>query len=112
MAKAKTKTKTQTRTKTKTKPTAGKSTPERKRVKFECRADKGKRIYVAGSFNAWNPKKNQLKYKDGLYSTSILLKKGKYEYKFVIDGAWCIDPECPDWTPNDMGSLNSVMSVR
>jgi len=85
---------------------------ERKRRKFEIKADKGKEVYLAGSFNSWNPSKNRMKYRDGYYSTSVLLPKGKYEYKFVIDGVWCVDPDCSDWAPNNFGSLNSIVSVR
>ncbi len=83
----------------------------KKRVKFQIKADKGAEVYVAGTFNGWNPKRNKLKYQDGSYSTSILLSKGRHEYKFVIDNVWCVDPECPEWTSNGLGALNSVVNV-
>jgi 1,4-alpha-glucan branching enzyme len=83
----------------------------KKRVTFKIETDPGSEVYICGSFNDWNPKKNKLRLKDGVYSTSILLPKGKYEYKFVIDGTWCVDPECTEWVQNSMGSLNSVVSV-
>lgn len=87
------------------------STKGKKRVKFELHAGKKSTVHVAGSFNGWSSTKNKLKYKDGAFTTSILLSKGKYEYKFLVDGIWCVDPECKDWAPNEHGSLNSVITV-
>jgi 1,4-alpha-glucan branching enzyme len=86
----------------------------KKRIKFQAQAERGGEVYVAGSFNEWNPKKDRLEYDEiaGNYSTSLLLSKGKHEYKFVINGAWSLDPECPDWVPNGLGSLNSVITVN
>ncbi|MDI6774976.1 MAG: isoamylase early set domain-containing protein [Verrucomicrobiota bacterium] len=83
----------------------------KRRVAFSIKADQGGEVYVAGSFNEWSPKKSRLAYKSGAYVTTLMLPKGRHEYKFVIDGVWCVDPECPEWTPNGLGSLNSVLTV-
>lgn len=83
----------------------------KKKVRFAIEGDKGNEVYVAGTFNDWNPTKNKLRWKDGVYATTILLAEGKYEYKFVVNGTWCVDPECMDWAPNSLGSLNSVKNV-
>ena len=85
----------------------------KKRVTFQIRVEKGSEVYVAGSFNGWNPKKDKLTYKEsgGTYSTTLLLGKGRHEYKFVVNEVWCVDPECAEWTPNGLGSLNSVIVV-
>ncbi|OVE74022.1 hypothetical protein BVX94_01710 [bacterium B17] len=85
---------------------------KRKRVKFELNADEDNTVYVAGSFNDWNPKKNKLKFKDGIFATSVLLPRGRYEYKFVVNDTWCVDPDCEEWAPNEMGSLNSIKTVE
>ena len=53
------------------------SATERKRMKFKIEADKGAEVYVAGTFNEWNPRKNRLKFRDGLYAATILLPKGR-----------------------------------
>ena len=85
-----------------------------KSVTFSVRADPGKTVYLAGSFNQWNPagKKMLDKTGDGLYTAALKLAPGVYEYKFVIDGTWCADPECADWVQNDHGTLNSVITVK
>lgn len=89
-----------------------KSLAGKKRMKFQIQGQPGSEVYVAGSFNGWNPKKNKLIYKDGYYTGTILLPKGRHEYKFTVDGVWCVDPECPEWVPNGLGSLNSVIAVN
>ncbi len=81
------------------------------RVTFQIKADDGSAVYVAGTFNEWNPRKNKLTGKKCLYSATLLLPKGRHEYKFVVNEAWCVDPDCPAWTPNSVGSLNSVITV-
>jgi 1,4-alpha-glucan branching enzyme len=83
----------------------------KKRVKFSVKAEPGSEVYVAGTFNNWDPKKHKLTCADGVYSATISVPPGRHEYKFVITDVWCIDPECPEWAPNGIGSLNSVIVV-
>ena len=85
----------------------------RKRVTFVCKAVPGSEVYVAGDFNEWNPEKRKLSDKEGhgRFTTTMLLPVGTYEYKFIINGQWSIDPECEEWVPNKMGSLNSVVII-
>lgn len=84
----------------------------RRKVTFRLRAEKGTEVYVAGTFNDWNPKDKKLRYREGVHEATLMLPKGRHEYKFITDGIWQIDPECPDWTPNGFGSLNSVIIVE
>ena len=85
-----------------------------KEVTFTVHAEKGKSVYLAGEFNQWNPtaKKMAYKAKDGLYSATLKLAAGTYQYKFVIDGTWCADPENVNSIPNDQGTFNSVIEVK
>lgn len=109
--KKKTTAKKKVATKKKTASTKKVAAASRKRVTLQVQAEPRCVVYVAGSFNDWNPNKNRLREKDGLFTTTLLLEKGRYEYKFVIDSIWCADPACQEWTPNNQGSLNSVMNV-
>ena len=84
---------------------------KRRRVRFRIQADEKSSVSVAGTFNGWDPKKHILKMKDGYYTLNILLVPDQYEYKFVVNDIWCVDPECPDWATNEYGSLNSVVTV-
>ncbi len=85
---------------------------KRRRVRFHISADEGSKVSVAGTFNGWNPDKHVLKQKDGTFALNILLEPGQYQYKFVVNGIWCVDPERSDWTANEYGSLNSVVTVE
>jgi 1,4-alpha-glucan branching enzyme len=82
-------------------------------VVFRCAAPLDARVYVAGSFNRWSNDKHALTHDaaTGLVQTSVTLPPGRHEYKFVVDGAWMVDPNCPDWVINEHGSLNSVVIV-
>jgi 1,4-alpha-glucan branching enzyme len=88
-------------------------TEKKTRVTFRVRAEIGSKVFLAGCFNNWDPTAKQMEDKKGTgeYTCCLNLPKGKYEYKFVIDGVWCADGECPDWVQNDMGSMNSVKIV-
>ena len=73
----------------------------------------GRTVMVAGSFNDWQPVKQLTdKNGDGVYRCRLKLAAGEYQYKFVVDGVWCLDSANPNFTPNDIGSLNSVLSVK
>lgn len=90
-----------------------KKTVSRRAVTFEVRDLPGKEIYVAGSFNDWQPvKKLEEKNGDGLYRGKLMLVPGEYQYKFLIDGEWRADAANPNFTPNGYGSLNSVLIVE
>jgi len=68
---------------------------------------------VAGSFNGWDQKRNPLqKDSNGGWRTTLWLPPGRYEYRFVVDGAqWCNDPVAKESVPNEFGSTNSVIVV-
>ena len=84
-----------------------------KSVTFTVRADAGKSVYLPGSFNQRNPAGEQMldKKHEGVYTATVKVSTGRYEYKFVIDGGWCADPENLDFVQNDHGTLNSVIAV-
>ncbi len=83
-----------------------------RKVTFQIRAEEGSEVYVAGTFNEWNATSDKLAEKNGLYSTTLLIPRGRHEYKFIVNGVWCVDPGCPVWVPNEVGSLNSVITVE
>ena len=84
-----------------------------KRVRFELSAKPGSKVFVAGSFNKWNPTANPLKDNpdSGHYKGVLLVPAGAHEYKFVVNGIWTVDPKCTDWIENAYGSMNSVLRV-
>ncbi len=89
-----------------------KSTATRK-ISFAFRDSPGKMVYTAGTFNNWDPNADQLvdRHQTGDYAVSLRIPRGPHEYKFVVDGAWLIDPANPDCVLNSHGSLNSLIVV-
>lgn len=84
----------------------------KKRVTFILDDPTAHEVMLAGSFNAWNPSARPLK-KDtnGLWKTIMMLPKGMYEYRFVVDGQWKEDPKANEQHLNEFGSHNSVLIV-
>ena len=65
----------------------------RKRITFKYCAPEAKSVVLAGSFNGWNAAANHMKKgKDGVWSTTVNLLPGTYEYLFIVDGEWKTDP--------------------
>ncbi len=88
--------------------------PRSRRITFSLRAEPGSKVSVSGDFNHWHPEGKPMldKKGDGLYKATLYLAPGVYEYKFVVNDIWLVDPECKDWVPNTMGTLNSILRVE
>jgi 1,4-alpha-glucan branching enzyme len=85
----------------------------RRRVTFVLRADTGSEVYLGGTFNDWDYAKKPLKESPdkGVFTAVCMLPPGTHEYKFHINGTWCVDPENPNFCQNNFGSLNSIIEV-
>jgi 1,4-alpha-glucan branching enzyme len=71
-----------------------------------------KSVYVAGDFNQWNATANPMqKDSSGVWTASIPLKPGKYQYKFIVDGDWKQDPLNTQTADDTFGGRNSVKTV-
>ena len=70
-------------------------------------------VSVAGDFNGWNPGQTQLERSEGgMWSVTIALKPGRYQYMFVVDGKqWIADPFAVDGAGDGFGSQNAVLDV-
>ncbi len=70
-------------------------------------------VSVAGDFNDWNPGQTKLERSEGgMWTATIALKPGRYQYMFVIDGKqWVADPLAEEGTGDGFGSQNAVLDV-
>ena len=69
-------------------------------------------VAVVGSFNGWDTSKNVLtRSAEGVWSTSIMLAPGRYEYQLVVDGKWVADPGAQQTASSEFGAANSVLIV-
>lgn len=88
-------------------------------VRFELDAPDARDVFVAGTFNDWRPDVTPLTRREGgPWTADLELAPGRYEYKFIVDGAWCCDVGLDgprEWIdgaiPNAMGTSNRVIDV-
>jgi 1,4-alpha-glucan branching enzyme len=83
-------------------------------VSFSLYAPGAKSVAIAGSFNAWDIRKDRLSGPDkkGLWAIVLPLPEGRYEYLFVInEKEWQPDPFVPE-VDDGFGKKNSVLQVR
>lgn len=88
-------------------------TPVMRRVVVTFRADPGRAVFLAGTFNNWDAADREMTdlNGDGVYRAALYVPVGDHQYKFVVDGIWYADHECADWVQNEHGTLNSVKHV-
>jgi 1,4-alpha-glucan branching enzyme len=80
-------------------------------VRFSLKSPGASKISIAGDFNQWKPESLK-KQKDGSFALTLTLSKGTYEYKFIVDSQWLVDPDNNAWALNPFGTLNSVAQVE
>jgi 1,4-alpha-glucan branching enzyme len=87
--------------------------PEERQVNFEYSDPKAKAVWVAGSFNYWNPKASPLRNLGaGRWGLQLTLEPGRYEYRFLVDRHWTIDPAARQQVTDFCGGVNSVLVVE
>ena len=86
---------------------------------FSCHAPEARAVFVAGTFNDWDPVATPMtRGAVGNWTASLQLDPGHHEFKFVVDGEWCCEPGCetaylgcPKCVPNSCGTMNRVVEV-
>ncbi len=82
-------------------------------VHFVFLDSSAKRIALVGDFNGWAASATPLAARDGtgLWTASVVLRPGRHEYAFVIDGKrWAADPFALT-TTDEFGTKSSIVSV-
>lgn len=88
-------------------------------IKFSCNAPRAQTVFLAGTFNGWQPDAVSLTSDaEDNWSVSLPLAPGHYEFKFVVDGQWRIEPGSdpefdgrPGCCANEFGTMNRVLEV-
>lgn len=85
---------------------------KRRKVKFSLEAAEAKEVILMGDFNDWNPEKHPMQsVGNGVWNKTVMLPVGTYEYKFLIDGDWKLDPQNNHICPNCFGSQNNIINL-
>jgi len=86
-------------------------------VKFSLRINDSKThtVAIAGDFNGWNPQTNILvdPEGDGVWTGTLKLEPGRYEYMFVMDGEkWFPDPNALRYVKDGFGNKNAILEIN
>jgi len=72
-------------------------------------------VAIAGDFNGWNPQANILEDPegDGIWTGTLNLEPGRYEYMFVLDGEkWFPDPNALRYVKDGFGNKNAILEIN
>jgi chromosome partitioning protein len=82
-------------------------------VTFTYYSPEAASVHVVADFNNWEvdglPMENVGG--TGMWRRHVPLKKGRYEYKFYVDGRWVNDPDNPRKSRNEFGE-NSILEIE
>ncbi|HEV2749013.1 MAG TPA: isoamylase early set domain-containing protein [Gemmatimonadales bacterium] len=84
-------------------------------AQFVGRFPDARSVHVVGTFNDWRPGTIALEDldHDGVWTATVVLPTGTYEYMFVVDGErWVPDHLADRLVADDFGRENSVVIVR
>lgn len=81
-------------------------------IDFTFNSQEAGKVMLAGDFNNWDYEKTPLKkVADNTWKRTLKLKPGRYEYKFVVDGNWTVDPKNDNRAWSALGVENSVIEI-
>ena len=84
----------------------------RRKVTFRYHSKSAKTVSLLGDFNKWDCNKHPMKNNgNGIWSRTIMIQPGKYEYKFLDDGEWKVDPQNDQYCLNCFGTYNHMLYV-
>ena len=70
------------------------------------------KVNLAGTFNQWSGSGTPMAKSGNVWTQTVELGEGTYEYKFVVDEKdWKYDPKNPESVDDTYGSRNSVLRV-
>jgi hypothetical protein len=69
---------------------------------------RGRSVFLAGSFNYWDPRALAMTRTDSGWIAQVKLTPGKWWYKFIVDGNWQIDNDNSLREDDGSGNTNSV----
>lgn len=79
---------------------------------FSVEAPGARNVYISGSFNNWSLDDScKLNQNNGKWEIDLHLRKGVYEYQFIVDGVWTEDTNNAKKARNQFGDCNSVIEI-
>lgn len=79
-------------------------------VTFRLHAPGAQQVFLTGSFAAWQVRHALHRAADGSWWIILDLPPGRYEYLYLVDGRWILDPDAPNLS-DGLGSRNNIVIV-
>jgi 1,4-alpha-glucan branching enzyme len=84
-----------------------------KTQKFSYATTDAHNVQLVGDFTNWEERPIRLrKEPNGVWQAAVRLEPGTHYYRFLVDGQWRDDPECPLFVPNPYGGHDAVRQVN
>lgn len=81
-------------------------------VRFTLALPSAQAVALTGDFTDWHGAIPLKRGKQGVWTVTVPLKPGQYEYVFVINGkAFVQDPHAVEYRPDGFGHRNAVLTV-
>ena len=82
-------------------------------VIFAVQFKEARKVLIAGDFNNWSPMSTPMlsRGRPGEFWMCMPLPRGRYRYRFVVDGKWVTDSNNEFVETNQFGELNNVIEV-
>jgi hypothetical protein len=72
---------------------------------------RAKSVVLAGNFNDWNEAQLRMRKSTDGWELDYVLGPGNYQYKFIVDGQWIVDPSAGAPIDDGNGNQNSFLVV-
>jgi hypothetical protein len=69
-------------------------------------------VALTGTFNNWGQSQLLFAREGDEWVCRVDLDPGVYQYKFIVDGDWLLDPSNPDTAEDEAGNVNNVIEVK
>jgi hypothetical protein len=72
-----------------------------------------RRVQIYGNWNHWAQGLDAREFHPGIWrAITPPLSRGRYVYKFLVDGQWVDDPGNPRRVPDGHGGFNSILAIE
>jgi hypothetical protein len=69
-------------------------------------------VVLTGTFDEWNQSQLVFGREGDAWVCRIDLDPGVYQYKFIVDGNWLLDPSNPETAEDEAGNVNNLLEVK
>jgi len=79
---------------------------------FRLTAPGAHSVLLAGDFTHWQQSAIPMHRRDGGdWAATVTVTPGEHHYRFIVDGQWRDDPDCPLRVPNPFGGQDMIADV-